>query len=349
MARALLLIMIVISLLVPLHGFHASLNSKALLRQSRTAQRCSSVKMDCGEEHILLPVQRGNGRTVSFHCSDVAALHEVRSELAARQNGEELPCLLIFPSWRHHVVQYDALSAALTYLGVPPIVAPLPDGLWAYVLKRLGITELRKAAKQRMMQLAVIYALEPMFTRIESIIRDAHERTGRSVIVLASDDSTWLLQAFLNHRELANCDTYPVRAAVLLGSHQQSYAGSVALDAFPAVAAAAAAAVADDTPAAAAAAATTETYESTEDAVAAAVVPYYRLNVGTAAASYSSSSSSIDDDASSGAQITCIGSEEEVEECVIGSFGESNGRQGLPWLSDAAMLRVWLPKVLGQR
>jgi hypothetical protein len=295
--------------------------------------------MDCGEEHILLPVHRGNGRTVSFHCSDVAALSEVRAELAATQNGAELPCLLIFPSWRHHVVQYDALSAALTYLDVPTIVAPLPDGLWAYVLKRLGITELRKAAKQRMMQLAVIYALEPMFTRIEDIIRDAHERTGRSIIVLASDDSTWLLQAFLNHRELANSDTHPVRAAVLLGAHQQSYAGSVALDAFPA---AAATAIANDTPAAATAAAA-ETYESNEDAVAAAVVPYYRLNVG------STSSSSSDNAASSGAQITCIGAEEEVEECIIGSFGESNGRQGLPWLSDAAMLRVWLPKVLGQR
>jgi hypothetical protein len=340
MARALLWITSILVLLAPLHGFHVSLNSKTLLRLPRTAQRCSSVTMDCGEEHILLPVHRGNGRTVSFHSSDVAALSEVRAELAATQNAE-LPCLLIFPSWRHHVVQYDALSAALTYLGVPTIVAPLPDGLWAYVLKRLGITELRKAAKQRMMQLAVIYALEPMFTRIEDIIRDAHERTGRSIIVLASDDSTWLLQAFLNHRELANSDTHPVRAAVLLGAHQQSYAGSVALDAFPAAAAAAAAA-ADDT-AAAAATAAAEIYDSAEDAVAAAVVPYYRLNVG------STSSSSSDNAASSGAQITCIGAEEEVEECIIGSFGEPNGRQGLPWLSDAAMLRVWLPKVLGQR
>lgn len=50
-------------------------------------------------------------------------------------------CVVIIPSWRHHLVQYDRLSAALEALDVPTAVHPLPDGLWAFLLRRLQVMD----------------------------------------------------------------------------------------------------------------------------------------------------------------------------------------------------------------
>lgn len=51
-------------------------------------------------------------------------------------------CMLIIPSWRHHLIQYDGLSAALEVLKIPTAVSPLPDGLWAFLLQRLQVNYL---------------------------------------------------------------------------------------------------------------------------------------------------------------------------------------------------------------
>lgn len=50
-------------------------------------------------------------------------------------------CVVIIPSWRHHLVQYDRLSAALEALDIPTAVHPLPDGLWAFLLRRLQVID----------------------------------------------------------------------------------------------------------------------------------------------------------------------------------------------------------------
>lgn len=49
-------------------------------------------------------------------------------------------CVVVIPSWRHHVVQYDRLSAALESFKVPTAVFPLRDGLWAFLLQRLQVS-----------------------------------------------------------------------------------------------------------------------------------------------------------------------------------------------------------------
>lgn len=48
---------------------------------------------------------------------------------------------VVIPSWRHHLIQYDRLSAALEALKIPTAVSPLPDGLWAYLLQRLQVNK----------------------------------------------------------------------------------------------------------------------------------------------------------------------------------------------------------------
>lgn len=49
-------------------------------------------------------------------------------------------CVLIVPSWRHHLIQYDCLSACLEALKIPTAVQPLPDVLWAFLLQRLQVS-----------------------------------------------------------------------------------------------------------------------------------------------------------------------------------------------------------------
>lgn len=56
---------------------------------------------------------------------------------SAKKVGEA--CVLIIPSWRHHLIQYDCLSACLEALKISTAVEPLPDGLWAFLLQRLQV------------------------------------------------------------------------------------------------------------------------------------------------------------------------------------------------------------------
>lgn len=66
-------------------------------------------------------------------------------------------CVVIIPSWRHHVVQYDRLSAALESFKVPTAVSPLRDGLWAFLLQRLQVSPM--APEHTVLEHLVVYSI----------------------------------------------------------------------------------------------------------------------------------------------------------------------------------------------
>lgn len=61
----------------------------------------------------------------------------------------------------------------------------------------------------------------------------AHRNRERRVAVIASDDSAWLVKAFVNSRSAQWLEEVPLEVAVLVGGYRKSIVGQVALDVFP--------------------------------------------------------------------------------------------------------------------
>lgn len=144
------------------------------------------------------PIRMLNSRQTRLPASEVEALRSLQAQLQQQAGHSELPGIVILPSWRQHVVQFDGMCAALELLGLPSVVAPIPDGLWAFSLKRLGVRQMHLATKQRVVGLQVsaastvtslmlptLFAMRAGQYRLASA--DGRHSAGRSVPLASAD------------------------------------------------------------------------------------------------------------------------------------------------------------------
>lgn len=262
---------------------------------------------------------------MSFSPSDLQDLRRVEQMLAEEQGDEA--CVVVIPSWRHHPIQYDCLAAAFEALHIPTAVSPLPDGLWAYLLQRLKVHNLRRAARKGVLKLTITDALVPLFARLDLALRVHFDRhSGRRMVVIASDDSAWLLRAFVNSRSSQWLAEVPLDAAVLVGSYHKSIVGELALDVYPHRPR-----INDEDPG--------------EAQSGDRVVKFYSLNAregGRARAG----GDSIDLEAAVAmeASISCMSFEEDSESCVLQEY-EVEDRGWLSLLGSTSLLSLWVPRV----
>ncbi|CAN0130275.1 unnamed protein product [Scytosiphon promiscuus] len=202
-----------------------------------TTASTSSSMHGSTDEWVSLPVNPSAGdlsRTVKFSPSNLQDLHLVDEVL--RENQVDESCVLIVPSWRHHPVQYDCLSACLEALKIPTTVHPLPDGLWAFLLQRLQVNSLRKAARKGVLEEFIAQALVRPFDYLDVALKQHSDRNyGRRITVISSDDSAWLVRAFVNSRSEEWLANVPLSTAVFVGGYHKSIAGEMALDVFPSI------------------------------------------------------------------------------------------------------------------
>ncbi|CAM9754449.1 unnamed protein product [Choristocarpus tenellus] len=276
----------------------------------------------------------GGSRTVSFSQDNMKDLSQVQEDL--QQGGGVSSAAVVIPSWRQHVIQYDNLSAALWALKIPTVVSHLPDGLWAYALQRLQLNALRRASRRKLVQLTVIEALDPLFRHLDRAIT-AHSRSnpGHNVVIIASDDSAWLLQAFLNSRPPEWHKNVPVTAAVLVGNFHKSFVGDLALKVYPGP---------------------KEWRPSGKESgtwPGPVGVQFFSLNGHESGANSwmndGGDDAIVDDDLSSPrSAISCVSLEEDIENCIIQEYDVGEG-SGLSWLESTGLLGLWVPKVLRAR
>eukprot|EP00752_Nemacystus_decipiens_P016538 g14781.t2 len=148
----------------------------------RQASRTPVPMHAATDEWVALPVNPSAGdlsRMVSFSPSDLEDLQLVENILQEEQVKKA--CVLVIPSWRHHLVQYDCLSACLEALKIPTAVQPLPDGLWAFLLRRLQVHSLRKAARKGVLEDLIVHALLRPFDYLDLALRKHADQNRASM------------------------------------------------------------------------------------------------------------------------------------------------------------------------
>lgn len=150
------------------------------------------------------------------------------------------------------------------------------------------------------------------------------------MIVIASDDSAWLVRAFVNSRSTPWLSEVPLDAAVLVGNYHKSIVGEVALDVYP------------------------HRPRNSRDGVdgdpqaGGRKVQFYSLNAregGRAGGSEGALDLEPLDDME--ASISCVSFEEDSESCVLQDFMyEVTDRGWLSLLGSTSMLSLWVPRVL---
>ncbi|CBJ25589.1 expressed unknown protein [Ectocarpus siliculosus] len=277
--------------------------------------RRSTAALASTDGWVALPVNPsagGRSRTVSFSPSNLEDLQVVEKILQQDQVGEA--CVLIIPSWRHHPVQYDCLSACLEALKIPTAVQPLPDGLWALLLQRLQVHSLRKAARKGVLEQLIVHALHRPFNHLDLALRLHSDRnTGRRITVIASDDSAWLVRAFVNSRSQQWRKEVPLDTAVLVGGYHKSIVGDLALDVFP--------------------------NPPPSPPPDGRVVKFFSLN-GREGGRVDGNGD-IDLEAS----ISCMSFEEDSESCILQEY-EVEHSGWLSLLGSTSLLSLWVPRVL---
>ncbi|CAM9150930.1 unnamed protein product [Discosporangium mesarthrocarpum] len=273
-------------------------------------------------------------RTVCFSRSNMEDLRKIQDVL--QQDDVCSSAIVVIPSWRQHVIQYDNLSAALGVLKIPTAVAHLPDGLWAYGLQRLQVSALRRAAKSGLLQLTIIHALEPLFAHVDKTLRENSRcNPGRNLVVIASDDSAWLVRSFFNSRSAEWHREVPVSAAVLVGNYHKSIVGELALEVFPSPQ--------DERE---------RMKERAEDWFGSSRVKFFSLNgrqggflgqVGEGSDSFGEVAGLALDPS-----ISCMSLMEDTENCIIQEHELGQGG-GLSWLESTGLLGLWVPRVLQAR
>ena len=178
---------------------------------------------------------------------------------------------------------------------------------------------LRRAARDGRLKETVENALALPFGRLDSALREHSRRNeGRRIAVIASDDSAWLVKAFVNSRTSEWHTEVPLQSAVLVGGYHKSIAGELALEVFP------------QRP--------KFKLECKESDLFESRVKFYGLNGRKG-------SLQNDEMVDLEASISCISFEEDSESCVLQEY-ETEDQGWLSLMGSTSLLSLWVPRVL---
>lgn len=193
------------------------------------------------------------------------------------------------------------------------------------------MNNLRRAARKGVLKLTIRDALVPLFSRLDLTVKEHSARhPGRRIVVIASDDSAWLVRAFINSRSTPWLAEVPLDAAVLVGSFYRSIVGELALDVYP------------HRPR------TNRENEEGDPTPGQRAVKFYSLN-GRDGRGRGAGASEIDLEAAvdTAASISCISFEEDSESCVLQEYEVDDRSQFL--LDSTSLLSLWVPRVLHRK
>lgn len=180
---------------------------------------------------------------------------------------------------------------------------------------------LRRAARKGTLKETIVDALERPFAHLDVALRNHSDRNhGRRISIIASDDSAWLVRAFVNSRSTEWLAEVPLETAVLVGGYHKSIVGELALDVFP------------HRPQAREGDQGTSPQDDR--------VKFYSLN-GRDGGRVEQGGEAADLEAS----ISCMSFEEDSESCILQEY-EVEDRSCLSLLGSTSLLSLWVPRVL---
>jgi hypothetical protein len=175
-------------------------------------------------------------RRVPFAPHDLEHLVALAEELGKSGSDYSLAAedvtAVIIPSWRHHSFQFDSLRAALGSVNVQSRLAPLSDGLWARMLLWLGSSDGAKIKNSGLGGVQAKCAMDPMLARLDDMLACAQKETGgRKLLLIGTDDSAWVLRAFLMARK-GGAPQVEISAAVCIDTSTHSRISQAVSDFF---------------------------------------------------------------------------------------------------------------------
>lgn len=191
---------------------------------------------------------------------------------------------------------------------VPHVLSILPDLFQVHALRR--------AARKGVLKETIVDALERPFFHLDLALRNHSERNhGRRISIIASDDSAWLVRAFVNSRSTEWLADVPLETAVLVGGYHKSIVGELALDVYqPHLG---------------------DRGTSSKDERG---VKFFSLN-GREGGRAEQGGEAVDLEAS----ISCMSFEEDSESCILQEYED---RSCLSLLGSTSLLSLWVPRVL---
>lgn len=197
---------------------------------------------------------------------------------------------------------------------LPHALTPLPD--------LFQVNALRRAARKGTLKETIVDALERPFAHLDLALRNHSGRNhGRRISIIASDDSAWLVRAFVNSRSTEWLAEVPLATAVLVGGYHKSIVGELALDVYP------------HRP---------QAHEGDQDSSPQDErgVKFFSLN-GREGGRAEQGGEAVDLEAS----ISCMSFEEDSESCILQEY-EVEDRSCLSLLGSTSLLSLWVPRVL---
>lgn len=183
---------------------------------------------------------------------------------------------------------------------------------------------IRRAARKGAIRPTVVKAAGPLFARLDTILREQSIRhKGSRIVVIATDDSVWLLRAFLNSRSTQWLAEVPLGTAVFVGGCHKSIVGRLLLDIFPAKPGR------DD--------------RARDGArTDGRVVKLFDFNGGGG-----SPAGAGQEKLGLEASISCLSFDKDSESCVLQDH-EAEENRWFSLLGSTSLLRLWVPRVLGR-
>lgn len=179
---------------------------------------------------------------------------------------------------------------------------------------------LRRAAKYGILRETIVDALVRPFAHLDKALRTQMDRGhGRRIIIIASDDSAWLIRAFVNSRSAEWLAEVPLETAVLVGGYHKSIVGELVLDVYPR---------------------RPRDKESIERNTPGDGVMFFSLN-----GRENGRAEQVGEGIEVGSSISCMSFEEDSESCIVQEF-EVEGRGCLSLLGSTSLLSLWVPRVL---
>lgn len=167
-----------------------------------------------------------------------------------------------------------------------------------------------------------MHALVKPFDHLDLALRKHSDRNrGRRISVIASDDSAWLVRAFVNSRSAAWLEEVPLHTAVLVGGYHKSIIGELALDVFP------------NSPQA-------SCQDEDNSPPEERVVKFFSLN-SREGGRVEENREAVDLEAS----ISCMSFEEDSESCILQEYNQFE-HSWLSLLGSTSLLSLWVPRVL---
>lgn len=180
---------------------------------------------------------------------------------------------------------------------------------------------LRKAARKGLLKELIVHALDKPFNHLDLALRNHSGRNhGRRISVIASDDSAWLVRAFVNSRSAAWLEEVPLHTVVLVGGYHKSIIGELALDVFP------------NSP-------QTSLQDEGNPPPEERIVKFFSLN-GREGGRVEEDREVVDLEAS----ISCMSFEDDSESCILQEYNQEHSWLSL--LGSTSLLSLWVPRVL---